>query len=135
MAAAHLETSPVVEVVRSAVALVSSWIGFEVTWSTVMFIEGDEKMYAEVDRRDVDWGFVTGRGGMTASIHVTGACTAFAADPVHPKFRVAEVVARFPAFVPELGLAPSRIPSNLSSVSAPARCQCGTTASSSSSYP
>ncbi|MGV8979496.1 MAG: hypothetical protein ACOH17_15795 [Cellulomonas sp.] len=40
---------------------------------------------------------------MTASIHVTGACTACAGDPVHPKFRVAEVVARFPAFVPELG--------------------------------
>src|SRR5665811_648972 len=92
-----------VDVVRSAVALVSSWIGVEVTWSTVVFIEGDDKMYADVDRRDVDWDFITGRGGLVADIQLTGACTALAADPVHPKLRVAEVVAEFPTFVPELG--------------------------------
>ncbi|WP_051639881.1 hypothetical protein [Cellulomonas sp. URHE0023] len=94
----RVDRGAVVDALRSAVELATSWIGIDITWSTFMVVDGDgiRTPLSKTSRTGLDWDFISSKVGTPTWITLEGVCTALAHDPMHPNHTVAEVDAHFP---------------------------------------
>lgn len=100
-APARVDRALAIEVLREAIALAQGWIGLDVTWSTLVWVDEDDARPSvkKASRPGLNWEFASSRPGTVQTIHLNGVCTALAQFPTHPKHMIADVTARFPVSV------------------------------------